>query len=456
MHASSVRTYDHRSAGDADPMSRTHDLDTKGRIKAILAACTGNMVEWFDFFVYAYTAIYFAAVFFPSDSQTAQLLSTAAVFAVGFLMRPLGGWFFGRLADTRGRKLAMTASVSLMCIGSLLIAILPGYAQIGVLAPALLLFARLLQGLSVGAEYGTGATYLSEVATKGRRGFYGSLQYMTIVAGQLLALLTIVCLQQLLSTDDLNAWGWRIPFFMGAAGAVTVFYLRRNMIETTTNSSRTQRDAGSLRAMFRHRRAVALVLFFTIGGSLYFYTFTTYMQKFLVLSGGFTPARASLVMTSALVCFMIMQPLFGMLSDRLGIRTHMRLFTGLATLLVAPILYGIQSTGGNALYAFLLVAGGLAIAAFYTPIAGLVKADMFPTEIRALGVGFPYAVGNALFGGTAEYVALRLRDGGIETVYFYYVAVVCATAFIAALVMPNLRAHGYLDGDGSMERRPAK
>lgn len=449
---------DLKQAGvSADPTinSAVENLDTKGRIKAIASACSGNFVEWFDFFVYAYTAIYFAPVFFPDDSQTAQLLAAAAVFAVGFFMRPLGGWIFGRMADTRGRKLAMTVSVSIMCVGSLMIAILPGYSQIGVLAPIVLLVARLLQGLSVGAEYGTGATYLSEVATKGRRGFYGSLQYTTIIAGQLAALLVIVVMQQTLSAEALAEWGWRIPFFLGAAGAVTVFYLRRGMVETASKATMKRRDAGSLRALMQHKRAVWLVLFFTIGGSLYFYTFTTYMQKFLVLSGGFSAETASIIMSTALVCFMLMQPVFGMLCDRLSIRTHMRLFTGLGTLLVVPIMYGIQQSGGNGILAFALVVGGLAIAAFYTPIAGLVKADMFPAEIRALGVGFPYAIGNAMFGGTAEYVALSLRQVDMEPVYFYYVAFICATAFVAAWIMPDLAKRGYLDGDGTVEdRRP--
>lgn len=426
-------------------------LDHRGRIKASLSACAGNMVEWFDFFVYAYTAIYFAPAFFPSEDRTAQLLSSAAVFAVGFLMRPLGGFVFGRLADTRGRKLAMTISVALMCFGSLMIALTPGYAQIGLLAPAVLLLARLLQGLSVGAEYGTGATCLGEVATKGRRGFYGSLQYTTITAGQLLALLTIIVLQQVPTVEQLGDWGWRIPFFMGALGAVTVFYLRRGMVETASRRSMARKDAGTLGTPMKHRRAVLLTLFFTIGGSLYFYTFTTYMQKFLVLTASMDARTASIVMSGAMVLFMVMQPVFGTLSDRLGIRTHMRLFTGGATLLVASILYGIQATT-SPFVASLLVVAGLAIAAFYTPIAGRVKADMFPAEIGALGVGFPYAVGNALFGGTAEYVALSLRQAGIETAYFWYVAAVSAVAFVAALVMPDVARRGYLDGDGTIER----
>lgn len=424
-------------------------LKTSDRAKAILSACAGNMIEWFDFFIYAYSAIYFAPLFFPQSDQNAQLLSSAAVFAAGYLMRPLGSFLFGRLADRQGRKLAMTVSITLMCLGSLIIAITPGYASIGLVAPALLLVARLLQGLSVGAEYGTVAAYLSEVARSGRRGFFGSLQYMTIIAGQLVALLTIIVLQHLLPPPQFAQWGWRIPFMIGAVGAIVIFYLRRGMIETASKASMAHDDAGRLRALLKHRRAVIFTLVFTVCGSLYFYTFTTYMQKFLVLSGVVDVKVASVIMGFALVAFMIMQPLFGMMSDRLGIRLHMRLFTGLATILVVPILYGIQSSN-NPETAALLILAGLSIAAFYTPIAGLLKAEMFPAEVRALGVGFPYAIGNALFGGTAEYVALRLREADIESGFFYYVAAVCGVAFVSSLLMPDLRTHGHLDGEGNI------
>lgn len=422
------------------------------RVKAIMGACSGNLVEWYDFFIYAYTAIYFAAAFFPKGDTTSQLLATAGVFAVGFFMRPLGGWIFGWIADTRGRKVSMIISVFMMCAGSLLIAVMPTYESIGVAAPVMLVIARLIQGLSVGAEYGTGATYISEIATPGRRCFYGSFQYFTIIAGQLLALMTVVILQQTLSAEALREWGWRIPFFIGALSSVVVVYLRRSMHETASKKDMQRKDAGSLRGLFKHKRAVALVLAFTIGGSLYFYTFTTYMQKFLVISAGFPPETVSFIMTAALVGFMFCQPLFGLLADRIGIKTHMLLFSGLALLLAVPLLYALQSVN-NPFVAFLLVFGGLVIASLYTPIAGIVKAELFPPAVRALGVGFPYAVGNAAFGGTAEYVALSLRAQGIEEYFFFYVAAVVSVTFIASMLMPNLSRHGYISGSGEVEQR---
>ncbi|NWB89425.1 MFS family transporter [Pseudomonas gingeri] len=438
--------------GSKNHVAQTGPVDTPSRIKAIIGACSGNLVEWYDFFIYAYTAIYFAASFFPKGDTTSQLLATAGVFAVGFFMRPLGGWIFGWLADTRGRKASMIISVFMMCAGSLLIAIMPTYDTLGVAAPILLVAARLIQGLSVGAEYGTGATYISEIATPGRRCFYGSFQYLTIIAGQLLALMTVVILQQTLSAEQLHTWGWRIPFFIGALSSIVVVYLRRSMHETASKKDMARKDAGSLRGMFKHKRAVALVVAFTIGGSLYFYTFTTYMQKFLVISAGLSPETVSFIMTAALVCFMLCQPLFGLLADRIGIKAHMLMFSGLAMLFVIPLLYSLQSVS-SPFTAFLLVFAGLAIASLYTPIAGIVKAELFPPAVRALGVGFPYAVGNAVFGGTAEYVALSLRSQGIEEYFFFYVAAIVTITFIASMLMPNLSRYGYISGSGEIEER---
>ena len=420
------------------------------RIKGVLGACAGNLVEWFDFYVYASTAIYFAAAFFPKGDQVSQLLNTAAIFAVGFFMRPLGGWIFGRIADRKGRRYSMMLSVSLMCAGSLALSLLPTYASIGVAAPIALALVRMLQGLSVGAEYGTGATYLSEVGNKGRRAFLASFQYVTLIGGQLLAMLVLVVLQQVLTSAEMYAWGWRIPFALGAVGGLVVLILRRTMQETATKASMERKEAGSLAAMWAsHKRAVIVITLFTCGGSLYFYTFLTYSQKLLVLTG-MNSATVSLVMTPALFCFMLMQPLMAMLCDRIGLKTHMLLFSGLAALCAAPLLYALE-TAASPLTAFLLVITAFTINAFYTAIAGLVKADMFPIQVRALGVGLPYAIGNALFGGTAEYVALAFKQAKMDEAFFFYVAAICSMAFIASLCMPDLRKHGYLDGDGKVE-----
>jgi len=417
--------------------------DDRSRIFAIVAASSGNLVEWFDFYVYSFTSLYFAAAFFPKGNPTTQLLNTAGVFAAGFLMRPIGGWLFGRIADKKGRRTAMMISVFMMCGGSLMIAVMPTYAVIGTLAPAFLLLARLLQGLSVGGEYGTSATYMSEVALKGRRGFFASFQYVTLIGGQLLAVLVIVILQQFLSNEQLKEWGWRIPFAIGAIAALVALYLRRALNETSTAETRGRKDAGTFAGLMQHRRAFLTVVAFTAGGSLIFYTFTTYMQKYLVNTAGMNAKTASLVMTAALFAYMLMQPLFGALSDRIGRRTSMLWFGSLATLFTVPILAALAGVSSPYL-AFGLVIVALAIVSFYTSISGLIKAEMFPPEVRALGVGFSYAIGNAIFGGSAEYVALWMKSIGSESAFYWYVTALCAVALVVCWRMPDPSKTGYL------------
>ena len=412
-------------------------------ILAIIGASSGNLVEWFDFYAYSFTALYFASSFFPSGDATTQLLNTAGIFAVGFFMRPLGGWVFGRIADKYGRRISMMVSVLMMCFGSLMVACLPTYATVGKLAPGLLLLARLIQGLSVGGEYGTSATYMSEVAIAGRRGFYASFQYVTLIGGQLLAVLVIVVLQQVLSATELKAWGWRIPFVIGALAAIVALFLRRSLVETTTAATRSDDKAGTIRGVLQHPRALLIVLGYTEGGSLSFYTYTTYMQKYLVNTAHMDASTASRVMTVVLLCFMLAQPLFGALSDRIGRRTSMLWFGIIGMLATVPLMTAIGQVS-NPTTAFVLVMLALTGVSFYTSISGLVKAEMFPPEIRALAVGLSYAVGNAAFGGTAEYVALWFKSIGSESNFFWYVSVMCAVALFASWAMPDPREHGYL------------
>lgn len=419
--------------------------EKRQRIFAIVAASSGNLVEWFDFYVYAFCAIYFAQAFFPKSDPTVQLLNTAGVFAAGFLMRPIGGWMFGRIADRRGRKTSLLISVLMMCGGSLLIACLPTYETIGTWAPALLLLARLLQGLSVGGEYGTTATYMSEVAMRGQRGFMSSFQYVTLIGGQLLAVLVVVVLQQLLDEQQLRDWGWRIPFVIGAITAVVAMLLRRTLHETSKEADRADREAGSILGLLRHHRAAFLtVLGYTAGGSLIFYTFTTYMQKYLVNSAGMSIKTASNVMTAALFVYMCLQPVFGALSDRIGRRSNMLLFGALGTLGVVPVMTALQSVH-NPVAAFVLIVLALAVVSFYTSISGVVKAEMFPPQVRALGVGLAYAIANAVFGGSAEYVALSLKAAGHEPWFYWYVTAMMAIAFLVSLRLP--RKASYLHDD---------
>jgi len=416
-------------------------LTDAARLRAILAGSAGNLIEWYDFYIYAFTALYFSSEFFPESDALVQVMATSGIFAVGFLLRPIGGWYFGRFADRHGRQRAMVVSVLMMGLGSLLIAVLPTYAMAGVAAPALLLVGRMLQGFSTGGQYGTAATYLSEIAGKGRRGFWSSFQYVTLIGGQLLATLVILALQHALGEAAMKTWGWRVGFLGGAIGAALILVLRRHMHETAAPATAPADRAGSLRELFTHNtRAFLLVMALTAGGSLSFYTFTTYMQKYLVLTVGLTKPDATLLMTVVLVVFMLAQPLMGALSDRIGRRTNLVLFAALAMLGTVPI-FSALAVASSIWTAGLLVLAGLVINSFYTSISGLFKAELFPVHVRALGVGLAYGVGNALFGGTAENVALAFKQGRLESGFYWYVTALAAVSLGAALMLRNTRDH---------------
>lgn len=417
------------------------------RIRAILIGSSGNLVEWYDFYVYAAFSLYFAKAFFPEGDQTAQLLNTAAIFAVGFLMRPIGAWFFGRMADRHGRRVALTTSVLLMCFGSALIAVTPVYETIGIAAPLILLLSRMIQGLSLGGEYGTSATYLSEMATAERRGFYSSFQYVTLIGGQLTAMLVLVVLQKfVLTPEELDAWGWRIPFAIGAGLAVIAYVMRRDLHETEAFQRAKQRD-GSLRALLEHPREVAIVVGLTLGGTLAFYTYTTYMQKFLVNTSGFSKDTATTITASALFIYMLLQPVVGAISDVIGRRRVLITFGVLGVLCTVPLLTALQATT-EPLAAFALILSGLAVVSCYTAINAVVKAELFPTSVRALGVGLPYALTVAIFGGTAEYVALWLKQAGRETDFYWYVTACIGISLLVYVTMRDTRDDSAINRDG--------
>jgi MHS family alpha-ketoglutarate permease-like MFS transporter len=398
----------------------------------IFKGSVGNLIEWYDWYVYSAFAVYFSAEFFPKGDPTSQLLNTAAIFAVGFLMRPIGSLLMGRYADRHGRRAALTLSITVMAGGSLIIACTPSYESIGIMAPIILVLARLLQGLSLGGEYGTSATYLSEMASSGRRGFYSSFQYVTLVAGQMVALGVQIVLQQLLSEPDMKAWGWRIPFIIGAMGAVAVLWLRRTMDESeqfANIKSQKRESAGTVRALMKHPKAVLTVVGLTLGGTVAFYTYTTYLQKFMVNTVGLPKEVVSWINFAALLIFVVLQPIAGLLSDKIGRRPLLMAFGILGTLLTAPIFFFMEKTT-EPMVAFLLMMVGLIIVTGYTSINAIVKAELFPTEIRALGVGLPYALTVAIFGGTAEFIALWLKSIGMESLFYFYVAGCIAISFI--------------------------
>lgn len=420
------------------------------RVRNIIGGSIGNLVEWFDWYVYSAFALYFASSFFPKGDQTAQLLQTAAVFAVGFLMRPVGAWLMGVYADHRGRKAGLTLSVMLMCAGSLLIALAPTYDQIGLWSPAILLLARIVQGLSLGGEYGSSATYLSEMAGREHRGFWSSYQYVTIIGGQLTALALLVVLQAMLGDEALRVWGWRIGFFAGAVLAIVAMILRRQLDETlsyTNAQAKADRRRSTIVNLLRdHSREFFLVMALTAGGTASFYAYTIYLQKFLANTSGFPAATASQIMTVALTIMLVLQPFAGKLSDKIGRRPMMIFFGTGAMLFTYPLFTALEGTR-DALTAFGLCMAALVIVTGYTSINAIIKAEMFPADIRALGVALPFALANAVFGGSAEYVALYLKNIGHERWFYIYISALAAMSLIAYVRMRETRDHSLIEED---------
>lgn len=415
------------------------------RIWSIVGGSLGNLVEWYDWYVYSAFTLYFAGVFFPADNQTVQLLNTAGIFAIGFLMRPVGGWLMGTYADRKGRKAALTLSVLMMSIGSLMIAIVPGYRQIGIAAPVVLVLARIIQGLSVGGEYGTSATYLSEMATKKHRGFYSSFQYVTLIMGQLIALGVLVLLQRVFLTgQQLHQWGWRIPFGIGAFLAITVMYLRRSLQESVVIDKEEKKERGTIKALAKHPKAVLIVIGLTLGGTVAFYTFTTYMQKFLVNTSGFSKTEATLISTLTLVVFMLIQPLFGLLSDYIGRKPLLIAFGVLGSLSTVPVMLSLGSTH-QWWTAFALLMAALIIVSGYTSINAIVKAELFPANVRALGVGFPYAIAVSIFGGTAEWMALKFKELGHQQWFYWYVSICIGISLVVYCFMGDTRKYSKME-----------
>lgn len=420
-------------------------LSDRARIGAILIGSAGNLVEWYDFYVYSAFSLYFADAFFPGDDPVAQMLSASGVFALGFFMRPIGAYVFGRIGDGRGRRVALMLSVLLMCAGSLIIAALPTYATIGAAAPALLLFARLMQGLSLGGEYGSSAAYLAETATPAHRGFYSSFQYVTMLAGQLLALCVLLVLQNFILDDRaLRDWGWRIAFAIGALLAVVVLIMRRDLTETAAFET-ARKETGGLRGLLAHKRETATVVGLTLGGTIAFYVYTTYMQKFLKLSAGLSSTQTTWISAGALLFALLLQPVYGALSDRIGRRPMLIAFGVLGTLFTTPLLTAIGNTQ-DAWSAFALICLAWLIVGLYTSINAVVKAELFPAAIRVTGVALPYAVTVSIFGGSAEYVALWFKAQGYESWFYWYASAAIFVSLVVYATMPETKETSRIEG----------
>ncbi len=434
------------SHSSLNPLNDETPAEVGNRVRNIFGGSIGNLIEWYDFYVYNAFALYFAKFFTNSTDPTAQFLTVFGIYAIAFFIRPVGGLLLGSYADRAGRRAALTLSVMLMCGGSLIIACIPTYQQIGVWAPILLLSARLLQGLSLGGEYATSATYLSEMAVSKHRGFYSSFQYVTLIGGQVLAALVLLVMQQTLTAGEIEAWGWRVPFALGALCAVYGMYLRRNLEESPEFlRARATRRESPLRGVFRHPRELFLVFGLTMGGTAAFYTFSTYMPTFLANTVKLPREQANLLSFVTLLVFAMMQPVLGAISDRVGRKPVLLWFGIMGTLCTYWIMTSMAATRDfTTILALLLFA--LLIVSGYTSINAVVKAELFPAGVRALGVGLPYAVAASVFGGTAPYVALEFKSRGHEEWFFLYITGLIAVSTLIYATMRDTKKASRIEG----------
>ena len=429
------------SSSSLNPLADEAPADVKRRLKNIFGGSIGNLIEWYDFYVYNSFALYFAKFFSNSKDPTAQFLTVFGIYAIAFFIRPVGGILLGAYADRSGRRAALTLSVMLMCVGSAIICVIPTYQQIGVGAPILLLLARLLQGLSLGGEYATSATYLSEMAVSKHRGFYSSFQYVTLIGGQVLAALVLLIMQGLFTATQLENWGWRIPFAIGALCAIYGLHLRRNLDETPDFlAAKTTARRNPLAEVFRHPRELLLVFGLTAGGTAAFYTFSTYMPTFLANTVKLPREQANLLSFITLFCFAAMQPVLGAISDRVG-RKPVLLWFGVAGTLFTYWIMTTMAQTHDFTGILLLLLFALLIVSGYTSINAVVKAELFPAEVRALGVGLPYAVAASIFGGTAPYIALLFKDQGNESWFFIYISVLIFGSLLVYATMRDTKLY---------------
>ncbi|BBZ77684.1 MFS transporter [Mycolicibacterium anyangense] len=429
---------------------RSSAAETRRAIWNTIRGSSGNLVEWYDVYVYTVFATYFEGQFFD-ESEKNSTVYVYAIFAITFVMRPVGSWFFGRFADRRGRRAALTVSVSLMALCSLVIALVPSQAMIGAAAPVILIVARLVQGFATGGEYGTSATYMSEAATRERRGFFSSFQYVTLVGGHVLAQFTLLILQSVLNTDQLREFGWRIAFAVGGVAAVVVFWLRRTMDESLSQevieATKAGQDpgAGSMRALFTdYWRPLLLCFLITLGGTVAFYTYSVNAPAIVKTTYKGDGMTATWINLTGLIFLMLLQPVGGIISDRIG-RKPMLVFFGVGGLVWTYVLITFLPETRSPLASFGLVAVSYVILTGYTSINALVKSELFPAQVRALGVGVGYALANSIFGGTAPLIYQAAKEQGHVPLFIAYVTVCIAVSLVVYVFFLRNKADTYLD-----------
>jgi MHS family alpha-ketoglutarate permease-like MFS transporter len=409
-------------------------------VRTLVAASIGNAIEWYDWTIYATFSIFFATQIFPKENAALALISVLATYALAFFFRPLGGWLLGRFADLRGRRTAMMLTIVLMAAGSLAIGLLPTFALVGWLAPVLLLVARIAQGMSLGGEVSNASAYLAEIAPPERRGRYSSFFYISTGSAVLLASLLGALLTAVLSKEELAAYGWRIPFLIGGVLGLFGLWLRRAMPETEQyeeNKAKAQELRHPLLMTLReHPKAVGQLVGFTLLSTLCYYTFFSALTPFAVSSRNADAGQVFVALSIATALFVALQYPMGYAADRFGRKPQLLIWSAATAVLVVPLSTLIGPGLGNLLVVFCV---GLGLYTMMTSIAPAIMSELFPTELRGLGIGAWYNLTVAIFGGTAPLVIQSLSAAGLADAFFWYVAAGAAIAFLVILTLPETR-----------------
>jgi MHS family alpha-ketoglutarate permease-like MFS transporter len=406
---------------------------------ALTITVAGNLLEWFDWTIYATFAPYIAKTMFAPSDQISAMLQTLAIFAVGFIARPIGGLVFGKFADTHGRRAALVTSMLLMATGSLVIAVTPSFAQVGVMASAMLVVARLVQGFAHGGEAGASYVYLAELAPTRSRGLWSSSAFASVTGGVVLGSLLGVILTQTLDSTVLASWGWRIPFLVGGALAIFTFYLRRSAIESETfEDSRRQALASPEHARGSRSAGITRLRMFVLVAAtvVVYYTWLGFATSYAVFNKGVSEKHAFLASLAAQLICLLAMPCFGWLSDRVG-RKPLAFFTTIGFVFLSfPLDFMFQSSAWSL---FLCQTIALVLFAGTGAIYPALTSEQFATSQRSTSIGFVTQLSSAIFGGTAPYLNTWLTSIGAHWMFTAYSVFLCVLATVAVATMPETK-----------------
>lgn len=414
-------------------------VSAKARRKAVVAAALGNGIEYFDWGIYSALTTIFAKQIFPSSDPTVSLLLSLATFALGFVARPVGAIVLGNVADRRGRKFVLTLAITLTSAGSILIAVVPTYAAIGIAAPALVLLARLAQGFGAGGEASSAATFLIESAPAHRRGFFGSFQQMSTGAGLLTASLVATGITAIFPDDALNSYGWRLGFLLAGVAGVIALYIRRQVDDTQLAEQVVRLTAAERKAlrreMFRtHKRQLIQIFLLTVPGTIGNYMFLSYMAAFAKTTTGIDLGTALLANSCAIALYCVAIPFAGLLTDKIGRRPQLLIFSVLYILIPYPV-FTILGPSFGAVFAANLI--GVLVLSLFSGTMAAVYNEQFPTAIRVAASGIPFALAVSVFGGTAPYVTTQLFALGLGDFIWVYLSAAGVLGLFVVLTLPE-------------------